>query len=468
MMGYRSDVRRPDPHRLEARVWRVGLMAVPVLLTISVAALLLAGGCASDRDAGGQAAGKTQMYHCPMHPTFISDNPKATCPICGMNVVPIPAETGGGGAAAGESAQPGGVPGMAPVGLTAEGIRLAGVQTAPAVRDTVVPVVRTVGSVVPDETRIRHVQVKVSGWVEKLLVNTTGQVVHAGTPILAIYSPELLAGEEEYLHTREAAANLPATAAPETRERIDGLVRAARSRLLLLDAPESLLDRLDQGGPAERAVTLVAPISGTVTTKDVFEGQSVEPGMELFAVTDLARIWIEADLYEYEAHWARLGQRATVTLPYDPSARFEGEIRFIYPVLDPQTRTVKVRFEFPNQDQAFKPGMFANVELRPDAVEGLFVPEDAVMDTGVRQIVFVDGGGGQFTPRDVEVGLRSGGRVQVLSGLMEGEAVAIRANFLLDSESKIRASIAGASAPAMNMPGMDMPKSSMPGMNMPK
>ena len=432
-------------------------------LTVLAVALLLTGGCASDREAGGQAAGKTQMYHCPMHPTFISDNPKATCPICGMNVVPIPAGTGDDGAAAGENEQPGAVPGMAPVGLNAEGMRLAGVQTAPAVLDTVIPVVRTVGSVVPDETRIHHVQVKVSGWVEKLLVNTTGQIVRAGTPILAIYSPELLAGQEEYLHAREAVANLPATAAPEARERVAGLARAARSRLLLLDAPESLLDRLDQGSPAERAVTLVAPISGTVTTKDVFQGQSVEPGMELFAVTDLARIWIEADLYEYDARWARLGQRATLTLPYDPSARLEGEIRFIYPVLDPETRTVKVRFEFPNQEQALKPGMFANVELRADVVEGLFVPEDAVMDTGVRQIVFVDEGGGQFAPRDVEVGLRSGGRAQVLSGLMEGETVAIRANFLLDSESKIRAAIAGTSAPEMNMP-----ETSMPGMNLPK
>jgi len=456
MMRSDSRVGRPKNPSARARAHRVGgpagktLLVVAMLLIVTV---LLSAGCGSDRkEDQGTASGSTaeQLYHCPMHPTFITDNAKAECPICGMSVVAITAAAGGGGAAGASAAHDGtgssGIPGMAPIALTPEGMRLAGVQTARVERASVAPYVRTVGLVVPDESRVRHVHVKVSGWVEKLYINTTGQLVRAGSPVLAIYSPELLAGQEEYVRARAAAASLPATAAAETRARFADLLQAARSRLLLLDVPESLLERLDSGGAPERTVTLVAPMAGTVTAKDVVEGHRVEPGGELFTVTDLARIWVEADLYEYDAAWVHVGQGATVTLPYDPNVSLEGEVSFIYPVLDPRTRTTKVRFEFPNQELALKPGMFTNVEFYAPAADGLFVPDEAVMDTGMRQIVFVEVSAGEFTPRAVKVGLRSGGRAQILAGLEEGDLVAIRANFLLDSESKIRSSIAGMTA----------------------
>ncbi len=458
MTREKHELRRPGhlPFRVHARRAGRGMNAafkvrlgLPGGLVVLAALVALAAGCGTERRAEqGASSGSAaaQLYHCPMHPTFITDNAKAECPICGMSLVAV---TGAAGAdAADAGAGPGGVPGMAPIAMTPEGMRLAGVQTARVERESVAPYVRTVGLVVPDESRVRHVHVKVSGWVEKLHVNTTGQSVRAGSPVLAIYSPELLAGQEEYVRARAAAASLPATAAPETRRRFADLVQAARSRLLLLDVPASLLERLDGGGVAERTVTLVAPISGTVTAKDVVEGHRVEPGGELFTVTDLARIWVEADLYEYDAAWVRVGQGATVTLPYDPSVSLEGEVSFIYPLLDPRTRTTKVRFEFLNQELALKPGMFTNVEFYAEATDGLFVPDEAVMDTGVRQIVFVNVGEGEFAPRAVRLGLRSGGRAQILAGLEEGDRVAVRANFLLDSESKIRSSIAGMTAAA--------------------
>jgi len=184
-------------------------------------------------------------------------------------------------------------------------------------------------------------------------------------------------------------------------------------------------------------------VSGFVTMKDVFEGQQVEPAMELFTIADLSRVWVEADFYEYEANVLRLGEEAVVLLPYDTGARFVGRIAYINPILNADSRTLKVRFEFPNPAMALKPGMFANVELATERTEGIVILDSAIMDTGERQVVFVSSGGGIFEPREVRVGVRSSGKAQILSGVASGEQVVVRANFLLDSESRLRAVIAG-------------------------
>jgi RND family efflux transporter MFP subunit len=357
----------------------------------------------------------------------------------GMDYVPVYADEQPATAAAD-------IAGHAVVNVNSEGLALAGVQTAPAVRERLARTIRAVGTVTADESRIRHVHTKIPGWVEKLYVNFTGQIVTKGEPILSIYSQDLLATQEEYLRARETARRFASSELPEVRKGGEDLVRAARRRLELYDVPDAFITRLESTGEAERSVTLDAPVSGFVTMKDVFEGQQIDPVMELFTITDLSRVWVEADFYEYEANVLHLGDEAAVTLPYDAGTRLQGRIAYINPTIDTDTRTLKVRFEFPNSGMALKPGMFANVELETEAVEGIMVPDSALMDTGERQVVFVSAGNGVFEPREVQVGIRSSGKAQVLSGVAAGEQVVIRANFLLDSESRLRAAIAGMEA----------------------
>ena len=493
---------------------------VVVLVAVAAAAVLSLQGCGASEQAATQ-------YHCPMHPTYVSDRP-GDCPICGMRLVPVETRTAPTtvpaytcpmhpevtsdkpgkcpkcgmdlvptgearstptAAAAGHEAAAGGrqvlfyrspmdpsvtshvpakdemgmdfvpvyadeqaetaasgIAGHAVVNVSSEGLTLAGVQMAPATRERLARTIRAVGAVTADETRIRHVHTKIPGWVEKLYVNFTGQIVTKGEPILSIYSQDLLATQEEYLRARETASRFASSELPEVRKGGDDLVRAARRRLELYDVPDAFIARLESTGEAERSVTLDAPVSGFVTMKDVFEGQQIEPAMELFTITDLSRVWVEADFYEYEASVLHLGDKAVVTLPYDAGTRLQGRIAFIDPTIDTETRTLKVRFEFPNAGMALKPGMFANVELEAEAVEGIMIPDSALMDTGERQVVFVAAGNGVFEPREVRVGIRSGDKAQVLSGVAAGEQVVIRANFLLDSESRLRAAIAGMGA----------------------
>jgi multidrug efflux pump subunit AcrA (membrane-fusion protein)/DNA-directed RNA polymerase subunit RPC12/RpoP len=439
-----------------------------------------------------------KTYTCPMHPEFLTDDPNERCPKCGMKVVEKEAEDRGPGTGeisptrgAGphpeqgpqgtggkrkvlfyrnpmnprvtspvpakddmgmdyvpvyaEEAAPaqGDVEGMATVEIASNGIRLSGVQTEPAVVERVARSARTVGTVTADETRIRHVHTKIAGWVEKLFVNFTGQLVRKGQPILSIYSQELLASQQEFLRARETAAKFAASELPEVRTGGEELLRSVEQRLRLFDVPEDFIEELKRSGQPKRAVTLLSPVSGFVTVKEIFEGQQIEPGMELFAITDLSRVWIEADVYEYEARSVHVGQEGKVTFPYDPSRQLAGRVSFIYPTLNPESRTLRVRLEFQNPDFALKPGMFANVELPLDATEGVVIPDSAVIDTGERQLVFVSLGGGRFEPREVKLGVRSSGKAQVLSGVAAGEQVVTRANFLLDSESQLRAAIAG-------------------------
>jgi RND family efflux transporter MFP subunit len=369
-----------------------------------------------------------------MDPTVTSPVP-AKDPM-GMDYVPVYAEPA-------SQAQTAGIPGKATVEITPEGLRLAGVQTAPASLEQLARSVRTVGTVVADETRISHVHTKIPGWVEKLQVNFTGQLVHKGEPMLSIYSQELVASQEEYVKVRETAARFAASELPEVRKGGDDLVKAAHRRLELYDVPQVFLAELERTGKVQRTVTLEAPVSGFVTMKNVVEGQQIEPAMELFAISDLSRVWVEADFYEYEARVLHLGEQAVVELPYDTATRLDGRVAFISPTLNAETRTLKVRFEFPNPGNALKPGMFASVELAVQTAQGIVVPDSAVMDTGDRQVVFVSTGSGMFEPRIVAVGVRSSGKAQILSGVAAGEQVVIRANFLLDSESRLRAAIAG-------------------------
>lgn len=378
-------------------------------------------------------------WHCPMHPTYTSDRP-GDCPICGMRLVPSDPSDPAARAADAETA-PSPVPGLAQVVASEAGLQLAGVRTEPARRERLARTTRTVGRVTADERRVRHVHTKIAGWVEKLHVNFSGQEVRAGQPILALYSPELLASQEEYLRARRAADRFATSTLPEVQRGAADLVAAARRRLELYDVPPGFLATLEQTGQAQRAVTLRAPASGFVSAKQVLEGMAVEPGMELFTLTDLSHVWVEADFYESEAPLLRLGQRAKVQSPYDPSLTLAGEITFIAPTLAPETRTLGVRLELANRAGQLKPGMFVDITVPLSSGEGVTVPEDAVIDSGLRQVVFVEVTPGTFEPREVRVTLRGSGRALLASGVLEGERVASRANFLLDADSKLRAAL---------------------------
>jgi multidrug efflux pump subunit AcrA (membrane-fusion protein) len=375
---------------------------------------------------------KILFYRNPMTATITSPVPARD--EMGMDYIPVYADEA-------EGASAGAVEGLATIRVGEEALSLSGVQTAEAVRDDVSRTVRTVGIVVPDETRIRRVQTKVEGWVERLYVNVTGQAVSRGQPLLSIYSPELLASQEEFLRAREAAKKFGSSSSPDVKGLGDELLRSARKRLELYDVPKGFIDELEKTGTVQRSVTLNSPVSGYVDAKEVFEGQKVEPGMELLSVIDLSRVWIEADLYEYEASAVKVGQEATLTLAFDPSVKLQGKVTFVNPFFSPDTRTLKVRFEFPNPKVVLKPQMYADVTLALESSKGVVIPDSAIIDTGLRKVVFVEINKGLFEPREVRIGVRGEGRAEVLSGVDEGEKVAVKANFLLDSESRLRAAI---------------------------
>jgi len=328
------------------------------------------------------------------------------------------------------------------IDVSEESLQLAGVRTAVAEKGALSRTLRAVGIVRADETRTRQVHTKIAGWVERLYVRSTGESVKAGQPILSIYSQELLAAQYEYLQARQSASAARQPNLPGSSGGLEEMVAAARRRLELLDVPEAQLLALERTGVPSRTVVLTAPVSGVVMTKSVFEGQQIDPGLALFTVTDLSKVWVEGDLYENEASAVKVGAPVNVSFPGAPGQVIHATIQYIYPYLDAATRTLRVRVVLPNPQQSLKLESYVNLELPVETAEGVIVPDSAILDTGLRQLVFVNTRPGHFEPRLVTVGVRADGRAQLLSGVAAGESVVTRANFLLDSESRLRAALA--------------------------
>ena len=301
--------------------------------------------------------------------------------------------------------------------------------------------VRTTGVVRYDETRLADVNLKVEGWIQKLHVDYTGQFVRKGQPLFTLYSPDLLTTQQEYLLALKTRDQVAGSAIADAREYADRVLEAARQRLTLWDLPPEAIASLDETRRAPDAITFRSPAGGYVIEKQALPGMHVMPGQTLYKVADLSIVWIEADVYEQEMALARVGQRATVTLDAYPGESFDGRAIYIYPFVEENTRTVKVRFQFANPRGRLKPGMYANVQLHGGGGMGLTVPANAVLDSGTRQVVFVAQGEGVFTPRSVKVGRHLGDRVEMLEGVKEGEQVATGATFFLDSESQLRAGL---------------------------
>lgn len=373
---------------------------------------------------------KIRFFRNPMNPEVTSPVPAKDS--MGMDYVPVYAD----------EINPSDKPReLAPITLNESERKLAGVQVAEATKERLTFSTRTVGAVKADESQIRHIHTKISGFVEKLSINFTGQWIKRGEPVLSIYSPELLATQEELLRAAEISNRFAKSDLPEVRRGGAELLKSSRRRLELFDVPERFIEDLLQKKIPRRTVTLNAPVSGFVTSKDIFEGQQIEPGMELFTVTDLSRVWIEADFYEYETRVVQIGQMAKLTFPFDPSMELRGRVSYVYPYLNPESRTLKVRFDFENPKLVLKPSMYVDVTLQIDAGIGIVIPESAVMDTGLRKIVFVQQANGQLVPKDVKVGITNAGKTQIFSGIAVGDKVVTRANFLIDSESRLRAAI---------------------------
>lgn len=368
------------------------------------------------------AAPKQILYWVdPMHPAYRSNKP-GKAPDCGMDLTPVYAEQTA-------TAAPSNVDGYANVKLTPERQQRIGVQTGLVELREVGRAVRTVGRIAVDETRLYKVSTKFEGYIEKLYVNVTGQPVRRGQALFTVYSPDLLASQQEYLLALRAAKASPS------------LLDASRQRLLLWDVNASDLRELERTGKARKSVTITSPASGFVLTKSAVEGARVMPGEPLFDIASLDRVWLQADVYESELPYVRTGTSATMTLSYIPGRTWTGHVTFIAPTVDPMTRTVKVRVEFDNHDSALKPDMFADVVIQQPARKALVVPDSAVLQTGTRSVVFVVAADGAFSPREVTLGTKSEGFYEVKSGVDVGQKVVTQANFLVDSESRLKAAL---------------------------
>lgn len=317
-------------------------------------------------------------------------------------------------------------PGHAEVEITPDRQQLIGLRTAPAVRQTLSGTIRAAASVSADETKLVHVHSRLAGWVQELFVQRVGDVVEKGQPLYALYSQELFAAQQEYV---QALRGNPT------------LARAARERLRLWDVPDDQIRAIARSGP-RRAVIFRSPAQGTVIERTVLQGHYVEPEMMLMLIADLSRVWILADVYEFEV--GRIDRQGTASVAVQGSSgTFTASVDYVYPTVDERTRTVRVRLVADNPEGKLRPGAFATAELPTMASSAVWVPEEALIDTGVRQIVYLALPQGRFRPVEVRSGRRAEGMVEIVAGVAEGQSVVVSAQFLVDSESRLRGATQG-------------------------
>ncbi|MCF6178382.1 MAG: efflux RND transporter periplasmic adaptor subunit [Geopsychrobacter sp.] len=368
------------------------------------------------------------FWRSPMNPTEIYNAPGKDR--MGMDLVPVlPGEENSG------------PPGT--IKIDSATIQNIGVKTALIKRQPLLREIRTIGQITYDEKKLRRISPKFGGWIEQQYVNFDGQTVKKGQKLLDIYSPELVATQEEYLVALKYFDRLKENQAWNVAAGAKSLLQAAESRLRYWDISAAQLKALRLRGKITRTMSLYAPFKGIIVKKHIPEGGHVQPGQTLYEIAELSNIWVLADVYEYEAPWLELGQDAEMTLAYQPGSSFHGKVTYVYPYLKNKTRTLQVRMEFKNTPTfRFKPGMWANVILRAEiSSAALTVPVQAVIRTGKRDITLVALAGGHFAPRELRLGAQSGDDFEVLSGLEEGEYVVTSAQFLINSESSLQSAL---------------------------
>ena len=357
-------------------------------------------------------AAETAYYTCPMHPSVRAAAP-GQCPICGMDLVAVAHGEVGAGA----------------IVVDDRRRQMIGLTTAPAARRPLVVEVRALGRVAVDETALTDVSLRSRGWVGEIRADFTGMTVRKGEILATVYSPELAVAEAEYLESVRTAERNPRLAA------------SARRRLALWGLDAAAIDALARGGQARQYVPIPSPVTGTVVEKRVVAGSGFEAGAALYRIADLSRVWIEAEVYESDLPLVAVGQEARVTLPYLPGTVFAGALTFVYPTVDTPARTGRIRLEVANPDGALKPAMYADVRLAVPLGEALTVPDEAVIRSGTRSIVFVDRGEGRLEPREVEIGRRGEAGREIREGLEAGELVVTSGTFLISSESKLKSAV---------------------------
>ena len=432
----------PTPPR-GPRVWVMGLVALAAIVAFvagtkwgpsaeqRVRGLIVRVSQADRGDGtaeheGDDESASHEFYTCGMHPWVILPDP-GDCPICHMELTPL------------DPSKFTGEMSIDPVVTQNIGVRVAPVTSGPVVRT-----IRTVGTIEYDETSVRDVNIKVSGWIERLNVDYLGAEVKAGEPLFDLYSPKLYAAQGEYLSALRASRRGGDDLLPGTRLDSQRLLTDARVQLEYYDVTDKQIDALEASGEPTKTMTLLSPHTGVVISKHANEGMRVDPGMTVFRIADLSKVWVLVSLYEYQSPFVQEGQRAVMTLPYIPGQEFEGRVIYVYPYLDEKTRQLQVRLEFENPVGLLKPGMFASIELKSTlASEKTLAPRSAIIDTGQRSVAFVSLGEGRFEPRDVRMGVEtSDGQVEILDGLKPGEMVVVSGQFLLDSEARVRESLA--------------------------
>jgi Cu(I)/Ag(I) efflux system membrane fusion protein len=335
------------------------------------------------------------------------------------------------------------------VEITPEQQKLIGVKTVKVALRPLQKVIRTVGRVEADEGRQTTVNTKVEGWIEKLYVETTGSHVQKGEPLAEIYSPELVATQQEFLIALKWTKDLADSktqnvqgASPELNQMLakdaQAMFAASRQRLILWDISDQQIKNIEESGKTIRTLTLYSPASGFITQKMAVSGMKVMPGEKLYDIADLSNLWVIADIYEAELALIKVGDKAAITLAYLPGKEISSQIDYIYPSISAETRTVKVRLKLANSESKLKPQMFTNVEIKINLGRKLMIPESAVIDTGKGMVAYVDLGNGAFEPREIKAGLRTDGYIEVLRGLKAGEKVVSAANFLVDSEAQLK------------------------------
>jgi Cu(I)/Ag(I) efflux system membrane fusion protein len=412
----------------------VGALGLGLAIGIGVMLLSRPQGIPSPKDAGEvghtAVARKPLYYRSPMNSKETSPTPKKDS--MGMDYVPVYAEDL-------KVEQP--VTGFATVRIDPERQQLIGLTTAPASRGPIGGVIRTVGKIAVDETRVRHINVKVAGFVEEIFVDFVGKPVAKGARLFSLYSPELVSAQSEYLLALDTRRALMKGGSEVTGSG-EELVAAARERLKLWDIPDAEIAELERTRQPKKALTLYSPISGVVTQKSVVQGMRVNPGDMPYEVTDLSEVWVLADAYELDLPRVRVGLHATFTSKATGNS-YEGRVAFIDPLLDPKTRTAKVRMTFSNSKGELRPETFGEVVLQTPARDAVRIPADAVVNSGTKQVVFLSLGDGKFEPREVRAGVSDGNQVEVKEGVQEGDFVVTRANFLIDSESRLKAALGG-------------------------
>jgi len=369
---------------------------------------------------GAAHADDIDHYTCSMHPSVKQQSP-GTCPICGMNLIPVT-----------KSQQEQGVVLIDEKRRQLIGVSIGTVIEAPMRRNF-----RAVGQVTYDESALTDVTLKVGGFITKLLVSQTGQHVNQGQPLLTLYSPDLYSAQQDFLLANQSAANATPGANGAAATRLEMLGKASRQRLRLLGMSDAQIDAVAKVGVPSESISIPSPASGFVIQKEVVEGASVEAGMRLFRLAALNRVWVEAEVYEADLAHVRVGQKASVTLDYLPGRTYDAKVSYIYPYLNPEARTGRVRVELSNKELELRPGMYASVNLSSDVAPRTQVPAAAVVYTGPRRLVFLDLGDGRFRPQEVRVGSEADGMYEVISGLSAGDRVATSGVFLIAAEARI-------------------------------